>query len=202
MTNKISVLVGGPAGTGIMTTGPTLSRAFSRGGLHAYINIEYPSLIRGGHNSAQICASTEEVFSHWEYLDLLLAFDALTIQEHINELVPGATIICDAKKCGSDDILQGANVNLISVPLDQIAVDSGGIEIMRNTVALGATIAIMDYDINCLKEAIQYIFRTKPKIADKNILTAQAGYDYIHENHANSIKALIQPNPGTKRISL
>jgi len=202
MPDKISVLVGGPAGTGIMTTGPTLSRAFSRGGLHVYVNIEYPSLIRGGHNSAQICAGTSPVHSHFEYIDFLLAFDSLTVEEHLEELVPGANIVCDAKKCRTEEITRGYDVNIISMPIDEIAVESGGLEVMRNMVALGATVALIGYNFDCLVDAIRYTFRARPKIADQNVITAKAGYDYINEHHSNYIKPLIQSIGGPKRISL
>jgi len=201
MDEKISVLIGGPAGTGIMTMGPTLARTFSRGGLHVYVNIEYPSLIRGGHNSAQICASTNEIFSHLEYLDLLLAFDPLSIREHLSELVKGANIICDAKKCQVDQIPL-EDMNIVSLPLDQIAVDSGGTEVMRNTVALGAAVALIDYEISHLKSSIKHAFRARPKIAEQNVIVANAGYNFIHKNYTNNIKKLIRSNPGPSRMVL
>lgn len=73
MAFDFSWKIGGEAGHGIMTTGPVFARAFSRLGFQAFANNEYPSLIRGGHNTYQIRVSDEEVFSHEEKIDLLAA---------------------------------------------------------------------------------------------------------------------------------
>src|SRR5438477_12116998 len=49
--NRLTVKVGGEAGFGLATSGLLLTKALSRGGLSAMDYTEYPSLIRGGHNT-------------------------------------------------------------------------------------------------------------------------------------------------------
>ncbi|MCA1819132.1 MAG: 2-oxoacid:acceptor oxidoreductase family protein, partial [Halobacteriales archaeon] len=50
-------MIGGEAGFGIMSSGELLAKCFTHGGLWVYTNIEYPSLIRGGHNAIHVTAS-------------------------------------------------------------------------------------------------------------------------------------------------
>ncbi len=43
--------IGGEAGFGIATSGLVFSKIAARGGYHTFDYLEYPSLIRGGHNA-------------------------------------------------------------------------------------------------------------------------------------------------------
>ena len=56
-------LIGGEAGFGIMTTGEVMAKLFTRLGYSVYDYVEYPSLIRGGHNAYYVRASDVEIFS-------------------------------------------------------------------------------------------------------------------------------------------
>ncbi|MCK5413851.1 MAG: 2-oxoacid:acceptor oxidoreductase family protein, partial [Thermoplasmata archaeon] len=54
---RVSIMIGGEAGTGIVSAGEILARAFAKCSLHVSAYSEIPSLIRGGHNTFQICVS-------------------------------------------------------------------------------------------------------------------------------------------------
>lgn len=54
--NSLSWKIGGEAGYGIMTSGLIFAKVCSRAGLHVFDHTEYPSLIRGGHNTYQVHA--------------------------------------------------------------------------------------------------------------------------------------------------
>jgi 2-oxoglutarate ferredoxin oxidoreductase subunit alpha len=49
--NKISIKVGGPAGSGVFTIGLLISKFFQKMGLYTVYTTDYPSLIKGGHNT-------------------------------------------------------------------------------------------------------------------------------------------------------
>jgi 2-oxoglutarate ferredoxin oxidoreductase subunit alpha len=53
---------------------------------------------------------------------------------------------------------------------------------MINILALGASCAILDYDIELLAEAVRSIFKPKPRIADMNILACRMAYDYAKKS--------------------
>ena len=56
-THSISILIGGAAGTGVMTVENMLSDAFKRSGLFVFSTKEYMSRVRGGSNTTllRIC---------------------------------------------------------------------------------------------------------------------------------------------------
>ena len=50
---------------------------------------------------------------------------------------------------------------------------------MINVMALSASMAILDFDATILSNAIEYVFRAKPKIANVNVEAANYAYNYV-----------------------
>ena len=57
---------------------------------------------------------------------------------------------------------------------------------MVNVMALSASMAIMDFDSEVLARAIQFIFRTKKKVADLNVQASVHTYNYAKAKFADS----------------
>ena len=92
---EIAVKIGGEAGFGIKAAGLILSRAFFGAGAHIFGYSEYPSLIRGGHNTYQLNISEGPVQSTTKKIDVLLALDKKTAELHKVEIKAGGFIIFD-----------------------------------------------------------------------------------------------------------
>lgn len=80
--------IGGEAGMGIKAIGATFARMCTAAGYHVFDEAEYPSLIRGGHNTHQVVASTVAVHAGREKIDVLVALNDETITRHVQELFP------------------------------------------------------------------------------------------------------------------
>ncbi len=170
--------IGGPAGFGIMTTGLIFSKAFSRGGYHVFDYSEFPSLIRGGHNTYQSRVSSEEIHSQNRPVHILVALNRETIEKNSGELAENGMVLYDGEK-----IKDAAEGNAVSVPFARLAKESCGKELMANNVALGASVALLGYDIEMLNSVIKDVFGEKgDDIVSANINSAKAGYDYVKEN--------------------
>ena len=179
--NGLSWKIGGEAGYGIMTTGLIFAKVCSRAGLRVFDHIEYPSLIRGGHNTYQVRAEFEEVFSHVKHLDLLVALNEETIAKHKEELAPGGGIIYDGDVIPlSKEDLRREDVKLYHIPLLRLAEESGGRRIMINSVALGASVALIGFDFEMISDVIRDVYRGKAKeTIEFNIKAAKLGYDHV-----------------------
>jgi 2-oxoglutarate ferredoxin oxidoreductase subunit alpha len=185
IVNKISVLIGGEAGAGITRSGFLFAKACLRGGLHVFGANDYQSLIRGGHNFYIARADTEKIYSQADTIDLLLALNKETILLHKDELVPGGGVVYDGEEIAlKDDELNRDDLKLYSTPLRRIVKELEGNLIMRNTVALGATVGLLDYDLDVLNGVLKDTF--KPKVAELNVKAAKMGYDYAREHYAEN----------------
>lgn len=81
--NKVyAILVGGAAGQGIKSTGSEIARHLAKAGFNTYNYSEYPSLIRGGHNTVQITFSKDPINAPIKNIDLLIAFNKETVEKH------------------------------------------------------------------------------------------------------------------------
>jgi 2-oxoglutarate/2-oxoacid ferredoxin oxidoreductase subunit alpha len=204
--NDLSFLIGGEAGAGIARSGFLFAKACMRGGLHVFGTNDYQSLIRGGHNFYVVRVSDQEVYSQVDYVNLLVALNAETVMRHKSELVSGGGVIYDEEDVVlNSEKLGVANLKLYPVPLRKIVVDQLKQPhnlIMRNTVALGAAIAVADYDFTLLAEILKETF--KPEVAELNVNAAQIGYDYVIEKFENSFEFRLQKtaSAGKRRIFL
>ncbi len=174
--------IGGEAGYGIQTAGYILAKALVHHGLNVFTNSEYPSLIRGGHNTFLIRAETEPVFSHWHATDLLVALNKETIDLHKSEVVDGGAIIYDGANVQLPAGYVRPEIKLLSVPLAEIAMAAGD-KIMANSAALGASAAAMGADIEMLIEIMDEIYGLKGKLIEENLQAARAGYEHVIKNY-------------------
>jgi len=199
VANTLSWKLGGEAGFGIMSAGLIFAKACSRGGLNVFVINEYPSLIRGGHNVSHVWVMEREITSQYYPVDLLVALNKETVKLHKHEINPEGGIIYDGDKIPlTAEVLGRNDLNLYPVPLEKIAVETGERDIMRNTVALGASIALVDYDLEMLKGVIRDNFASKgDKVVNPNLAAAKAGYDYIKENYpTNSFRRTLNKLEG------
>ncbi|MFX1562095.1 MAG: 2-oxoacid:acceptor oxidoreductase subunit alpha [Promethearchaeota archaeon] len=193
--NNVSIVIGGEAGAGISAAGFLLGKTFLRGGLHVFGTIDYPSLIRGGHNFYSLHAATTPVFTQWDTIDLLIALDEKTILRHKERLVPDGGIIYDSDQINADSSALPSNgIQLYPIPLETITKEIEGSKVVRNTVALGAAIGILGYDINLLDDILRKNFEEKgDKIVSINVKAAQAGYEKAKAQYTSKFCCQLRP---------
>jgi len=199
-------MIGGQAGYGIMTSGELIARSFSRGGLHVHTDVEYPSLIRGGHNTYQVCASDREVWGLTEKVDVLIALDDRTLREHTKEVKADGQALFDlyTQQIDVKKLIPDLKGEVVPVPLTDIVKERQGDTVMRNTVAIGACMALVDYDFSYLESAIRSAFGKKDEaVTNDNVGAAKAGYDFIMDKGKCSIRKRISPiSDASKRMVL
>ena len=196
--SELRVKIGGEAGFGIKAAGQTLARSFMNAGLEIFDLTEYPSLIRGGHNTYTLRVSPRPISSHVEAVDVLVALNRETIDLHLDELVEGGAVIYDPED--KDNAGWDAPEGLLAapVPLMRLAKDAGG-PIMRNTVALGAVLALAGLPVDLLADGLRAQFAHKaPEIAEQNVAAATAGHVAASEV-ATSFGVKLEPVPDAPR---
>jgi 2-oxoglutarate/2-oxoacid ferredoxin oxidoreductase subunit alpha len=194
----LSWMIGGKAGYGINVSGIIFAKAFSHGGFNVFGTTEYPSLIRGGHNTYNACISSNEIHSTTGEIDLLVALNTETVELHWHQISPGGGIIFDGKE--TDAKKYAKKVKLYNIPIKEIAKEAGGSEIMVNTAAIGASIFLTGYDFSLLEGVLKQEFKGKgKKIVEQNIAAAKKGYEYAEKNFGKSLGKKIIP-VGKKRM--
>ena len=178
MDKLVTVKIGGEAGFGIKVAGSTLGTVFSRMGYEVFDHTEYPSLIRGGHNTFEITIG-QKVFSHVRPVNLLIALNQQTFDSHLSELSSNAGIIFDPVKTKKTS----EKFRLFPVPLTDILKQTGGSDLMKNTVALGAALAVLCNNEDIFIQVLKETFAKKlPAVIQQNIAAASGGFNYVKEH--------------------
>lgn len=189
--------IAGEAGFGINVTGLMLTKTLMRGGLSVLDYTEYPSLIRGGHNTFLVRVDADPVTALIGTIHVLIALNRASALLHQDELTDDGAIIYDPDETQLDPAtdLKRSSLNLYAVPLDRLAVETGGEKLMRNTVALGAFMALTGYPLETLRGVIKDVFAGKGKepAVLGNIAAAEAGYQYVLDTHPEQFLYVLQP---------
>lgn len=198
MINQLSWKVGGQQGEGIESTGEIFSIALNRLGYYLYGYRHFSSRIKGGHTNNKIRVSTTEVRSISDDLDILVAFDQETIDVNYKELHENGVIIADAKFDPKKP--EDTQAAMYAVPFTEMATELGT-SLMKNMVAIGATSAILDLDIQVFEEVVQEIFGRKgQQVVDKNMEAIKAGYEYTKEQLGGAETMQLEKADGQKRL--
>ena len=220
---EFSWVLGGPQGGGINASAEIYAKALSRGGLHVFANIEFHSNIMGKHSYYRVTAAPVPVHSHIDEIHMLVALDQESLfgdaperkhypshTGHVHQVAPGGGIIYDADlkldpgQFGRDDI------NLYPIPFFEVLeealkeVGKGGQSrkyvVMRNTVALGASVGISGYDEELLFEAIRNEFKgRKAEAAEMNVAAVRAAAAYARSHFPAKPVRRLEPVPEDQR---
>ena len=165
-----SILVGGAAGQGSRKAGLIIAKIFSNLGYKIFIYDDYQSLIRGGHSFSLIRVSEKEYNCSKKKIDILLALDERTIQEHASDLNEDGIIIFNQDKI--------KDASGIGIAIETIVKELGGIPIMANTALIAGFAKVVGFDFESLKKVLEHEIA---KGLEKNLEVAKKAYDSVDE---------------------
>jgi 2-oxoglutarate ferredoxin oxidoreductase subunit alpha len=176
-TNQMTIRIGGAAGDGVESSGDGFCKAIARGGLYVFGLPDHYSRIRGGHNFYSVRVSEKPLYSHEEPVHVLLALTAETIPRHRDKIIEGGAIVYDSNVDVAAEDLVGDGVQFIGLPMSDMARETAGTTLARNTVALGFVSGLTGFDVAPLQSVIRENFRRKGQaIVDGNLAAVDVGY--------------------------
>ncbi len=199
--NDLSWMIGGPQGTGVDSSATLFARACVVGGLWIFGKREYHSNIMGEHSYFQIRVSDKPVHSHLDPVHLLATFEDSTARIHAHELIPGGALIYDPTVTHPENLELPKDVLL--VPLDyaevlrQVAAETGEafskLVIMKNTVSVAASMALLEFDEINIEKALSGIFiGRKAKLVPMNMAVAGKAYSFIKKEYIDQFPYKLQ----------
>ncbi|MFC1846117.1 2-oxoacid:acceptor oxidoreductase subunit alpha [Chloroflexota bacterium] len=197
MPVDINFMIGGEAGQGVQSVGHILAKSFSRGGYHVFADQDYESRVRGGHNFYRIRIKDAPTGAIAEHIDILVALNKESLDLHLQELGSEGISLFDSGKITEIE----SNGNFLGIPAERLAEESAGNKLMSNTVFLGATLGLMEYDIDIVNRVLLEHFGSG-KTGEDNIRAAKIGYDFAQENFKGRIKYRLSSNKNIKRMLL
>jgi 2-oxoglutarate ferredoxin oxidoreductase subunit alpha len=180
IVNDLEIMFGGQAGDGSLTTGDLIALLFKRMGLEVYTYKDFPSRIRGGHTNYIIRAGTTRGYGVADAVDGLVAFDLETVEAHVAEIRAGGFVVFDSSSEQVPRELRRRDVTWYDVPLARIAKAELGLELVRNTVAIGVLAAVLGMDGAAVASEVGAVYRRKgAKVVDLNLAALAAGEAFV-----------------------
>jgi 2-oxoglutarate ferredoxin oxidoreductase subunit alpha len=203
--NRLTWMIGGPQGSGINASAEVFAKACSRAGLRVYANIEYHSNIMGKHSFYRVRVDDEDIRSYRDMADILVALDDETLTGdghhrrwpthfgHLHEINEGGGVIYDSeiefqpKDSGRADLrfYPVPFMELIKKALEEVGKGEQArrYEVMKNTVGLGASLALCDYPFDLVAEVIRSQFKGKrSEVGELNVRAARLAFEHVKQH--------------------
>jgi 2-oxoglutarate ferredoxin oxidoreductase subunit alpha len=205
--NRLTWMIGGPQGSGINASAEVFAKACSRAGLRVYANIEYHSNIMGKHSFYRVRVDDEDVRSYKDKADILVALDLETLAGdgdhrrwathygHLSEINDGGGVIFDSEIGYDPASANRPDLRFYPVPFMEIIkktleeVGKGEqarrYEVMKNTVGLGASLALCEYPFDLVAEVIRSQFKGKrAEVGELNVHAAKLAFEHVKQHES------------------
>ncbi|MFH1828003.1 MAG: 2-oxoacid:acceptor oxidoreductase subunit alpha [Nanoarchaeota archaeon] len=170
--------VGGEAGWGIASAADIFAKVCINLGYHVFSSKDYASQIKGGHNYHTIRVSKKPIYADVDDVNMLLALDNKTLEEHNDKVVSQGIILHD-DKVNLD--YKSYDQNCILVPLKKIE-EKLQVKNIHNAVFLGVTIKCLGLELEVLNKVINEYFNKKPELKELLLEAAKEGYDAVEKS--------------------
>jgi len=171
--------IGGEAGQGQQIAGLILGKTCLSNNLFSFIYSEYPSRLRGGLVTNQVCISDKPVNSISRKIDFLFVLSQFALEQSKNDLADNALVFYDSDRVKIDKIFK--KVKFIPLPLRDLAKQNNINAFMLNSLILGISNVLFGFNIKLLEKSIKEVLKENNKsenLIKDNIRAAEIGYRY------------------------
>jgi 2-oxoglutarate ferredoxin oxidoreductase subunit alpha len=181
--NDLVIRMAGESGEGVVSTGDLVTQAAARAGFRVLTFKTYPAEIKGGHVIYQLRLSDEELTSHGDRVDILLAFNQEAYDTSYGLLHDGGLLIYDSATFTPP---ADGRCRHKAVPLTEIAKTQLRFELGKNVVAVGVVAAMFGLDTDVIERLLNEKFARKgEEILGKNMRALHAGIEYVETHIAD-----------------
>lgn len=172
LSKTFTIKFAGPAGLGIKSVGQILSKSLIKHGFNLIDYSEYPSLVRGGHNTYQVTFSSKKVYSTYFLVDLFLSLSPNHWQNHLNEFSKDTLVFSE------EEFVEPTNGKFLRLPLKELITRLDN-SLATNIIALGVICFIYNLKPQIFKDTIITDFA---KNTEGNLAAFDLGYEYAKDN--------------------
>ena len=179
--NDVVIKIATVNGTGSASANGLLRKAIFRMGVPVVGKNFFPSNIQGLPTWYEIRVTKDGYQARSDRLDIMVAMNAQTYARDMAEVAPGGCLINDSTWPRSK-LLDREDINVIGIPLSRMCnetFDGARARIlMKNIAYVGALAALLDIDLEIIKQLLEETFADKAHLIDSNMTAIHLGYDF------------------------
>ena len=183
--NDFVIKIASVNGTGSASANSLLMKSIFRSGIPVMGKNYFPSNIQGLPTWYEIRVSKHGHVARSGRVDLMVAMNAETYARDLKEVAPGGYLVYDST-WPRPALLKREDVTVIGVPLARICNENfNGVRtriLMKNICYAGVLAALLDLDVERIRELLAETYAKKPQLVDSNMKAIQLGYDYAKQH--------------------
>ena len=172
-------------GTGSASANTLLMKSIFRSGIPVMGKNYFPSNIQGLPTWYEIRVSKDGYVARSGKVDIMVAMNAETYARDVRDVAAGGYLIYDST-WPRPALLKRDDITVIGVPLARLCNENfKGVRtriLMKNICYAGVLAALLDLDVECIRELLAETYAKKPALVDSNMQAIQLGYDYAKNN--------------------
>jgi 2-oxoglutarate/2-oxoacid ferredoxin oxidoreductase subunit alpha len=172
-------------GTGSASANTLMMKSIFRMGVPVMGKNYFPSNIQGLPTWYEIRVTKDGHVARSGRIDVMVAMNAETYARDLKEVSAGGYLIYDST-WPRPALLQRDDITIIGVPLAQLCNENfQGVRsriLMKNIAYAGVLAALLDIDMEKLKELLNETYGKKANLVAANLKAVELGYNYTKEN--------------------
>jgi 2-oxoglutarate ferredoxin oxidoreductase subunit alpha len=183
--NDFTLKIGNVNGTGSASANSMLMKSLFRMGIPVCGKNYFPSNIQGLPTWYEIRVNAEGHLARSGRVDVMIAMNAETYRKDHAEVATGGYLVYDSTWPRSQ-LFNRADIHILGVPLSRICNENfenaRSRILMKNIMYVGVLAALLDLDMNIIKQLLNEQFAAKASLLDANQKAIDLGFAYAREN--------------------
>lgn len=183
--NDLVVRFANVNGTGSASANTLFAKAIFRMGIPVSPKNIFPSNIQGLPTWYEVRVSEKGYLGRREGIDIMVSVNPQSMAKDIQMVRPGGYFMYDSTKELYKDFIRD-DIHYLGVPMMRICMekftDPRSRQLLKNMVYVGAVAALIDMDVEVLKDSIRAQFKGKDKLIEPNFQAMEMGINYAREH--------------------
>jgi 2-oxoglutarate ferredoxin oxidoreductase subunit alpha len=172
-------------GTGSASANALLMKAIFRSGVPVMGKNYFPSNIQGLPTWYEIRVTRDAHTARSGRIDVMVAMNAETYGKDMREVDSGGYLLYDST-WPRPALFAREDITVLGVPLARLCNEHfKGVRtriLMKNICYAGVLAALLDIDLERMRELLAETYAKKPQLVDSNMQAVQLGYDYARQH--------------------
>ena len=193
--NDLVVRFANVNGTGSASANEMFAKSIFRMGIPVTPKNIFPSNIQGLPTWYEVRISEKGYLGRRAGIDLLVGVNPQSLKRDINSVRPNGYFIYDSSKPLHESFIR-SDINYIGIPMIKLAMEHYTTprlqQLFKNIIYVGAVAALINVDIDIIKEVIAEQFAKKPKLVPPNYQALDLGINYVKENYPDPLPISVE----------
>ena len=186
-------------GTGSASANNMFAKTIFRMGIPVSPKNIFPSNIQGLPTWYEVRINKDGYLGRRAGIDLLVGVNPQSIKKDIASVKPGGYFVYDSTRKLHDEFIR-EDINYIGVPMMKLSMEHYAVprlqQLFKNIIYVGALAALLDIEMEVIKNIITEQFVKKPKLIPNNFKALDLGYDYAKKHFQCPLKYRLERMDG------